>query len=256
MLILRKSLSSILLIILCLTLIACEANSSIPLYKYYENKLEAMEKKIMAEEGLTLEDISLTLEEVKKKYILQPKNDDELLLSTYLGYEQKDSKEAEKIITFTDQIIKNLYNWDYTRSRLEDINEASCLMSEDLSDAIIQSRVFGDLIDNFIKYKASSLVRNAEIMPENYIEVFKTQSGDLIYRVWAYLIIDIKADEKFYTILPQYTVGDTSIELWLYISPTKDKHDYKLIMWRENFRYTNYQVLYSSQSVGKSTIDS
>ena len=47
MLILRKSLSSILLIILCLTLIACEADSSssIPLYKYYENKLEAMENR-------------------------------------------------------------------------------------------------------------------------------------------------------------------------------------------------------------------
>jgi len=247
---LKKVLIYMFLALLCVILIACEADDSVPLYKYYENKLAVMEQRIMAEEGITSEDISLSIEEVKKKYKSQPENDDELLGGIYLGYEQQNQDQANKIITIADQLIKSLYNWDYTRSNSSDIKDASCLMADDLSDAIVQNSVFNDLIDKFNEFKGCSLIRNAEIMPENYVEVFKTQSGDLIYRVWAYLIIDIKADDEFYLALPQYTAGDTTIELWLYLSKEDMTDDYKLFMWRENFNYTNYQMLYSSKFIG------
>jgi hypothetical protein len=159
---------------------------------------------------------------------------------------------AQKLRSFTDDIISYLYDWNKFKS-LDDLKKVEPFLDERLYKTIIECDDVRDRIEKVIDDNVVTNVQNnPKTLMGDYVKEFVTTDQQIIYRVDTSFCLFTFADDSFYKNNKGFEKGDTKFNLYLYIDAT-NIDDLKLISWQERFhtRFDNISINYKIDSVDK-----
>lgn len=164
---------------------------------------------------------------------------------------QLSREEYDVLYDFAYDLITALYCRSYTAADEAALTDAYQFMTSELSAAVSESQYFEKHILNIKENDIYVLMKYLTIANGGYVNVVRDASGSEALMVWATFTLQTRGDggknNLFYNEEPWFVPGDTSFELWLYVSKTDD--GYRLTEFQESTVSAQRDMLFKPAGV-------
>lgn len=164
---------------------------------------------------------------------------------------QLSREEYDVLYDFTYELIVALYCHSYTATDEAALTDAYQLMIPELSAAVSESQYFEKHILNIKENDIYVLMKYLSIANGGYVDMVRDASGREALMVWATFTLQTRGEggknNLFYDEEPWFVPGDTSFELWLYVSETDD--GYRLTEFQESAVFPKRDILFKPDGV-------